>query len=467
VKIIPKLTLALVGGICAVLALNGFLRVERERAFFEADRVRDHEMIGRSLGAATEAVWKSDGAVAAADAIDAVNRHFKSIQIRWVSSGELDGWGAEGRALRNTPTGEPLTERSSGQTPWRTFVPVDVDGVRRGVIELSEPATNERRYVQGAIADTIVTTFVLAALSAGLSFAMGQWLVGRPVRALCEKARQVGRGDFSRQVNLEQRDELAELAREMNAMSDRLVATMDQLRHADRLAMVGTLASGVAHELGTPLNVVSARAGMIVSGEATPDEAKEYARVIAGAADRMTATIRRLLQFARRGRAQKSPRDLRELVGESVELLRPLARKRSVDLAIAASSCDAVANVDGAQIQQVVTNLVMNAIQAMSAGGTVEIAIDRGWGRPPPEVGGGETEHLALHVKDPGEGIPPENIRRIFEPFFTTKDVGEGTGLGLAVTYGIIRDHGGWILVKSAPHEGATFSVYLPVKDVG
>jgi signal transduction histidine kinase len=465
-KIILKLTLALVGGTCVVLSVNGYLRVERERSFFETDRLRDHEMIGRSLGAAAGAVWKSDGQRAAVEAIDAVNSHFTTIQIRWVPLDRSDVLAIDPHALGDTPTGQPLTRIfSAGSARWKTFVPLDVDGTRRGVIELSEPATNERRFLLGAIADTLVSAAVLAILSAVLSFAMSQWLVGRPVRALCEKARRVGRGDFSSHVTLHQRDELAELAREMNAMSDRLVATMDQLRHADRLAIVGTLASGVAHELGTPLNVVAARAGMVASGEATPDEVRDYARVIVGAADRMTAIIRRLLQFARRGGAQKARRDLRELASESVELLRPLARKRSVDLTMAPSSADATTNVDGAQIQQVITNLLMNAIQAMPGGGAITIAIDRGRGLPPADVGGEEVEYLCLGVKDEGEGIPPENLTHIFEPFFTTKDVGEGTGLGLAVTYGIIREHGGWITVKSTRNEGSTFSVYLPITE--
>jgi signal transduction histidine kinase len=466
VKIILKLTLALLGGTCAVLALNGYLRVERERSFFEADRLRDHELIGISLGAAAAAVWKADGERAAVAAIDAVNRHFTTIQIRWVPLEHSDILSVDQHALGDTPTGQPLTRVfSAGSARLKTFVPLDVDGVRRGIIEISEPATNERRFVLGAIADTLATAAALAVLSAVLSFGMSQWLIGRPVRALCEQARRVGRGDFSSHVTNHEEDELAELALEMNAMSDRLVATMGQLRHADRLAIVGTLASGVAHELGTPLNVVAARAEMVASGEATVEEARDYAGVIVGAADRMAVIIRRLLQFARRSGARKAPCDLAELVSESVELLRPLARKRSVDLTVGPAPADVVASVDSAQIQQVMSNLLVNAIQAMPKGGTIQIAIERGRGLPPADVGGEATDYLCLSVKDQGEGITPENLPHIFEPFFTTKDVGEGTGLGLAVTYGIIREHGGWITVESTRHQGTTFSVYLPVAE--
>jgi signal transduction histidine kinase len=470
VKIIPKLTMALVSGTCVVLAANAYFRVQRERTYFEADRLRDHEMIGRSLGAAAAAVWKSDGEQAAIRAIDAVNVHFSTIHIHWVPSDRTGKLGTDPQLLRAAPAGQPLTriERDADgeSSVWNTYVPLDVDGSRRGVIELSEPATSEGRFVRRTIADTMGATAVLAALMALMSFVLGQWLVGAPVRALSEKARRVGQGDFSGPVARRQRDELGQLAREMNAMSDRLVATMEQLRHADRLAIVGKLASGVAHELGTPLNVVLARAGMIASGEATPEESREYAKVIAGAADRMTKTIRRLLQFARRGGVQKSKRDVRELVKDTLELLGPLADKRSVALVLAPGQTDASASVDGGQIQQVITNLVMNAIQAIPSGGTVEIEVGRERGTPPAGMDGGESEWLCLKVADDGEGISPEHLPHVFEPFFTTKDIGEGTGLGLAVTYGIIREHGGFIAVESKVHQGTTFSVFLPLSEV-
>jgi two-component system NtrC family sensor kinase len=470
VKIIPKLTMALVCGTCVVLAANAYFRVQRERRYFEADRLRDHEMIGRSLGAAAAAVWKSEGEQAAIHAIDAVNSHFSTIHIHWVSSDRTHMLGADPRVLSTAPAGQPVTriERDEEGTSsvWNTYVPLDVDGLRRGVIELSEPATSERSFIRRTVAETVGATAALAALMAVMSFVLGQWLVGAPVRALSQKARRVGQGDFSGPVVRLPRDELGELAREMNAMSDRLVATMEQLRHADRLAIVGKLASGVAHELGTPLNVVLARAGMIASGEATPDESRDYAKVIAGAADRMTKTIRRLLQFARRSGVQKSKRDVRELVKDTLELLGPLADKRSVALVLAPGEVDTAASVDGGQIQQVVTNLVMNAVQAIPAGGTVELRLEREKGIAPADVGGGEAEWLCLTVADDGEGIAPEHLPHVFEPFFTTKDIGEGTGLGLAVTYGIIREHGGFIAVESKVHVGTTFSVFLPLSEV-
>jgi signal transduction histidine kinase len=460
-KIVPKLTAALVVGSCVILGVNGGLRVRRERRFFEADRIRDHEMLGRSLVAAATAVWKSDGEQAAVQAIDAAGSRSATVRVRWIPV-------PDPAAPPSLPAGEPVTVAGpgvDGEALWKTYVALDVGGARRGVIELTEPPTAEDRFVRNAVADTVAMTAALVVVSALLAFVMGQWLVGTPVRLLSDKARRIGRGDFSGPLALRQRDELADLAREVNSTCDRLATTLDQLRHADRLTTVGKLASGVAHELGTPLNVVGARARMIADGETTPDESRDYARIVVGATERMTRTIRQLLQFARRSGPAKAPHDLRELASSALDLLRPLAKQARAELRLAATDVDATALVDAGQIQQVLSNLVMNAIQAMPGGGAVELSLLRAHTEPPAELHAREGEYLCVRVKDQGEGIAPETLSRIFEPFFTTKDVGAGTGLGLAVAYGIVRDHGGWIGVDSAVGEGATFSVYLPVPE--
>jgi signal transduction histidine kinase len=120
------------------------------------------------------------------------------------------------------------------------------------------------------------------------------------------------------------------------------------------------------------------------------------------------------------------------------------------------------ANVDASQIEQALTNLVINAVHAMPKGGTITVATRNTSAAPPgnPEV---ERECAVIEVADEGEGIPQEHIDRIFEPFFTTKGVGEGTGLGLSVTHGIIEDHDGWMTATSVPGKGSTFTLYLPV----
>jgi signal transduction histidine kinase len=386
------------------------------------------------------------------------------MRIRWVTGDEARALEAPFSSIdREAPITRTL--RTPSGMAWDTLVPLGADGAGGALIELTEPLTSEQRFVRNTIVETAVMALSLAIVAATLSFVMGQWLVGARVRALAEKARRIGRGDFSGPVVLGQHDELTELARETNAMCERLATTLQQLRHADRLATVGKLASGVAHELGTPLNVVSARARMIVDGEAKGEEAREYAGVIVGATERMTRIIRQLMQFARRGKVEKSRRDLSALARESLDLLRPLAEKSGrgrVELVLREAEPDAYVSVDGAQIQQVLTNLTMNGIQAMPKGGRLEVEIVRADARPPADADGPAIPTLCLRVSDTGTGIPAENLQHVFEPFFTTKDVGEGTGLGLAVAYGIVREHGGWIAVDSEEGRGTTFSVFLP-----
>ena len=118
--------------------------------------------------------------------------------------------------------------------------------------------------------------------------------------------------------------------------------------------------------------------------------------------------------------------------------------------------------LDDGGLDQAVTNLVVNAIHAMSQPGRVTLSVEMKRVTPPADLGGGPGDYLRLAVNDQGSGIAPDVLPHIFEPFFTTKDVGEGTGLGLSVSYGIVRDHGGWITVDSAPGRGSTFSIYLP-----
>jgi signal transduction histidine kinase len=465
-KILPKLTLALFAGTCTVLAVNGYFRVKREVGIFEVEREREHEVMGRALAVATMAIWRAEGSEPALATIDAAKKRFApKVGIRWVDADRLPPLPMAPEPITQAPLGEPVTRivpGADGLSTWYTFVPIGSDGVRRGYLELTESATRERSFARAVLVDTIKTALAFALVSAVLSYLMGQWVLGGPIRRLVEKARRIGRGDFSGPIVLGQKDELADLAREVNAMCERLVAMIEQLRHADRLATVGKLAAGIAHELGTPLNVVSARASMIASAEAADPTSRDYARVIGEASMRMTKIIRQLMQFARRKTLTKAETDVLQLARDTVDLLRPLAKKRDVELVVEATPGSTTAFVDGAQAQQVMTNLVVNAIQAIPGGGRATVRVGRSTARTPVEAGERELDCVRLVVQDDGEGIAKEDLPRIFEPFFTTKDVGEGTGLGLAVVYGIVRDHGGWIDVKSERGHGATFTVFFP-----
>jgi two-component system NtrC family sensor kinase len=486
-RVVSKLTLAFILCTSTVLAINGLLRVSREVAAFEHDRIRDHRLMGKALAEAIAAVWRSDGEASALSVLAHVNAPDARVRVRWVW---LDDLATEKRPpvdvamLAADIDGTPMSSvwvDASGADFRYTYVPLSVTKPRVGALELSESLEGQHRYVRRTILDTVLVTVSLSIAAAGLSMLLGVWIVGRPMRSLMEKARRTGQGDFSAPLLLHQKDELAELAFEMNMMCERLIGAnervaaetraridaLEQLRHADRLMTVGKLASGIAHELGTPLNVVEARAGMIAAKETSPDETVDYARIIVEAAGKMTRIIRQLLEFARRRGPQKNTQEIAPVILRTLELLRPLGAKRQVVLKLDSAETRPV-DIDVNQFEQVVTNLVVNAIQSMQKAGTVDVRITEERTVPPPDVrgeaGSEPAEFACVRIVDQGAGIPTEHVSHIFEPFFTTKDVGEGTGLGLSVAYGIVRDHGGWIDVKSEVGKGTEFRVFLPLR---
>ena len=153
--------------------------------------------------------------------------------------------------------------------------------------------------------------------------------------------------------------------------------------------------------------------------------------------------------------------DVRQVATETVALLQPLANRRGCTIALSARA-PAVAAVDVGQIRQVLTNLLMNAIQAMTEGGAIRVSVDVAPDASPPPHVKPARGWIAIQVRDEGPGIAPEILAHVFDPFFTTKDVGEGTGLGLSIAFGIVRDHGGWIDVHSRIGRGAELVVHLP-----
>lgn len=252
------------------------------------------------------------------------------------------------------------------------------------------------------------------------------------------------------------------LAKLLDQESDARKATVEQLRHRDRLALVGQVASGIAHEVGTPLNIIAGRARLICEPDVDLAEARLHAGAVIEQSERVATTIRQLLDFARRRGPQREALDLVALAERVRGLLRPFAQKRQVSLIVDAKPAEASAPIDATQIEQALSNLVMNAVQAIRERGTVHIGVQKV--RRAQAAGAPESEYVELSVRDDGIGIAPENLQRIFEPFFTTQRAGEGTGLGLSITHEIVRDHGGWIDVESEPWRGSRFTIYLPTR---
>jgi len=310
-------------------------------------------------------------------------------------------------------------------------------------------------------------------IGAGLSAWLGRSLA-QPVRALEEGARRIAAGENLPDIVVETRDELASLAGEFNTMKRRLTArdeenralnrTLEQkveertaqlqeaqqeLARSERLAAIGLLASGVAHEINNPLAIIRGNAELIeLSGS---DAAREEAGVIMQQVGRINRIVRNLLDFSRKGDKRPAPFLLPRLLDDILEQIGHQVPLEGYRITREYGGGPLELTGDADQLRQVFTNLILNGLQAMPDGGELTVT-----------AAAEGDDQLAVAVSDTGCGITPEQIDRLFTPFFTTKS--GGTGLGLAVTYGIVKDHGGAIRATSEPGRGSTFTVELPLR---
>ena len=468
-----KLTLAHGIAVALILATAGIVQVRRELGLFEQDTWRDHHALMTALGATAAEVRRLGGERLAEDVVLHANTTRAPVEIRWLNDAREAK--APDAARRAAGTEKEVHLREPGSQAFLSYKIVK-GKPGAAILELREPAKEMRDYTHTTVVSAALTMVAVGLLLVGLAHILGSRIVGKPVARLVDKARQVGNGDLGQPVEILHSDEFGLLAREMNAMCDGLadsqaaaarasearLLALEQLRHSDRLATAGKLAAGIAHELGTPLNVVSGRARLIQSDELDDEETRDSARVIEEQAGRMAHIIRQLLDFARVEARTTQKADLRSIAHEACALLRPTTEKKSISIEYQAPPEPVEAVFSRSHVLQAVMHLVVNAVQASVAGSTVRLETRRVQAEPPPGQGGPLLPWASLSVSDHGQGMDPDVAARAFDPFFTTKAVGEGTGLGLSVAYGIAREHGGWIDVRTAPRDGSTFSLYLP-----
>jgi two-component system, NtrC family, sensor kinase len=235
-----------------------------------------------------------------------------------------------------------------------------------------------------------------------------------------------------------------------NLTDERRIA--EQLRQSEKLAALGELVAGVAHELNNPLAGISAFAQLLLEEELNADQ-RESARLIKREADRAVGVIRDLLLFSRKAGPTVGPVDLNGLVQLTVRLRAYSLRSSGVEVETHLDPSLPELSGDDQKLQQVILNLIVNAEYAMRRTPTKRLVIRTSR----------EGDTVVTEVSDTGTGMSEETLQRVFEPFFTTKPAGDGTGLGLSVSYGIVEAHGGIITVDSAPGRGTTFRIVLPV----
>lgn len=484
-NLVARLALAILLGVFSVLGAFTVWRVRGEIETFDREIRRDHRIIGLTASAALSKTRTRQEAMRLAERIDASRER---IGVRYVSLGPAPDSGmkpsyAISQQEAPLPGGWTQLEQPGDGTNGRpeflvTYVRAPLIDEPDGAIELTESLTPRAAYISrgvaGAVGSSVAMLFVCGLLVTSLSAR----LVGKPVTELITAVRRIGGGDFDALANIQRSDEFGELALALRSMSVELQAArekmladaaakiraLEQLRHAERLATLGQLASVLAHEIGTPLNVIGGHAKMIATGKLDGDETRESGRAIGSQCERMTQIVRRILDYARRRPPRRSRISATDVLRQAQDLLKGLAEQREVYITIDASDGRDELFADPGQLQQAVINLVMNAIQASKAGGSVNLGVAIA-----AESASRCEEFVVLSVRDSGAGMAPGAQDRIFEPFFTTKPPGEGTGLGLSVARDIVVEHGGFIQVSSEVDAGSTFRVFLPrgVADAG
>ncbi len=482
-RITLEIMLVFVSLMVLVLGFEGAERLTHERAVAEDDLAREQELLGRALRPSVVDALGEGGV----DAARAFLRDAEADEatVALALERERDRDEAEHASTRFRREGEGRVE---------TRVPVASADGRRYALVLTQSLEEVTKAVRGSAARVAITAVAILIGTGIFAVVLGDRLVGRRVRAMVSETRRIAAGESGPRVLAAggvRRDELGALEQAIVEMShgldeararasSELEARLDADRrwfHGARLAAVGTLAAGVAHELGTPLQVVSGRARMIFEGDGVPEKHRRHAEIIRDQSASMERTVRAMLRLARAEPALDVDVELGEMVQDTLESLHPLASAASCRLRLGASE-RVVVRGDPAHLRHLVVNLVQNALQAVQGARTSradagdvevrvyamaseEVSIPRG-------VRASERAWACIEVRDDGPGIPTPLESRVFDPFFTTKDVGEGTGMGLSVADGIAREHGGWIELvvdRDDGAAGATFRVYLPQRE--
>ncbi len=281
------------------------------------------------------------------------------------------------------------------------------------------------------------------------------YLITRPIAELVEAHRRLAAGDMSVRVHPYGNGELALLGRSFNAMAETLHHTQQELLHKEKLASMGQLAAGVAHELNNPLGTIMLFADALHRELLPDDPHRSDLEMILKEANRARKIVADLLNFARQQEVLAQDTDLHALIDQSVESVRHQPTFAGVEIIRNYDPRVRIIQADPAQLQQVFVNLLNNAAEAIEGPGTITITT---------RARNGQVE---ISIADTGCGIPEEHMDKLFMPFFTTKPPGKGTGLGLSIVYGIVKMHRGQIAVQSEVGRGTTFTITLPTRWMG
>jgi signal transduction histidine kinase len=349
----------------------------------------------------------------------------------------------------------------------------DRNGKNIGGVAVLQYTSFMEKDVSGAEWSILITILILIGGAVGfVLFGTRKW-ISEPISQLMGGVKNLAKGNFDTQFVLSRKDEISELAQAFNQMAMDLRKAQEQiikeaetkiemertLRQSEKLATIGQLASGLAHEIGTPLNIIGGRAELIKRRLEDKEGTQKNLDIIGQQTERITKIIQQLLGFVRKKNPEQKSMKMGTLLEIILDFLDHQIQKQNVRVVKEISDDLPPVMGDPDQLQQVFLNLILNAIQSMPEGGILRLSTSSNL-ISKEGLENGQRQYVIVSVKDTGLGMEREVVQNIFNPFFTTKDT--GTGLGLMVSQGIVQDHEGWIEVESELGKGSLFKVYLP-----
>lgn len=484
-----KLTLALVLPMVALTLALGYVFQDRSRELLREELAREGRAISRVVQIASEDYLRDRQVSDLKQLADRITGYERVLGVRlFDQNGALSYQPktlepypfAHGAELRLAMTERRTVEmrRMIGDQPAVGFlVPLSN---RRGqlvgavqVLQLESYIAEDERTTRRFILEL---TLAMAAATLLIVLLVTRMSISRPIARLVRSFREVGAREAPSRVPVTADDEFGRLSREFNGMCERLETTRAtlileqdhrrrveaELRNAERLAGLGRLAAGLAHEIGTPLNVIIGRAESLQRAESEGDPARRNLGIIVSQGERIARIVRDMLDFARMKPRRHLETDIGSAIRTTVDLLERRCETQGVTVESTVPDGLPAVFADPDQLQQVLLNLASNALDAMPDGGRMKFGATLE-DSSNPERDEAAQPCVVITLQDTGIGIAPEDIKHVFDPFYTTKDAGRGTGLGLSVAYGIIEEHGGWFEVRSDQGVGTSFKVMLPI----
>jgi two-component system NtrC family sensor kinase len=424
------------------------------------DRVRDtvfqHEIYkGQSIGTATI--------------------FFKDIRI---STNVLspDGSRAIGTIASEEVTQHVLTDgkkwvdRAFVVNDWyiTAYEPIeDILGQRIGMLYVGVLEAKYADVRWKALSLFIIITVAGMVLAIGLGYVIASKM-SRPVKELIKASNEVSQGNLFPEIGPISKSELGVLQKTFKQMLTSLqerdkrqkVESEIKLLQSEKQASIGKLAGGVAHEINNPLTGIFTFTHMLLRRKDIPEDIRTDLETIGQETERVRKIVKGLLDFSRQTELDREPADVNRLIRFTLSLVENQALIKGVSLNFEPGEGLPMITLDRNQMQSVLLNIIINALDATDPGGNITVTSGIGVSTSHPGQKG-----IEILCTDTGCGIPPENLNKLFDPFFTTKDVGHGTGLGLSVSYGIVERHGGTMWVQSKVGKGSTFKVWLPTEE--